>query len=390
MNKKNVLSETILIALITINIVSFVNVYLFNIYNSLFFYFKLLSMIIVVLIQNRFCKKDRGLILFVIVFLSYGLFTLFITEGGLGSVLTLFYSILVYFVIKRTDISNKSLKILMMLMILLNLFLVINSPSYYTRWFFNRGDYINSNTIGMVLMYTAIYCSIFLKRLNIKNANLYIVIIYGLSMYGLLNVQARGSLLALTSFIILDTFVSKRVWKNRRFSILFYVVLILTGLSIPYIYTKIYNAGLQFDIPFTEKSLYTGREAIWDNFYYQMRSNSLAVFFGLGSKAELWIGKDLNLHNNYLGVIANFGVIGFVLYYGFWWSQIQALFKKNQLESYQISLLMGFFVILVNGFFEISTLWHVMFFFNFMFLGLAMSGKNPKYSVKAIPDMRTN
>lgn len=379
--KKNHLSEKILITLITINIFSFINVHLFQIYDNLFFYLNLLSVIVIILIKNRYYKKDLQLIMFLFIFLSYGLLTLFITDGGIGSVLTPFYSILVFFVIKRTGISHKSLKMLTVIMILLNLFLVINSPGYYAKWFFNRDEYINSNTIGMVLMYTAIYSSIFLRRLKIKNAKLYIIIIYGLSIFGILNVQSRGSLLTLSSFIILDTFVSNKLWRNRRFVKLFYVILLGLGLSIPYIYTRMYNAGLQFDIPFTGKTLYTGREIIWNNFYHELSNNSMALIFGLGSNAELWSGRTLNLHNNYLGVIANFGVIGFVLYYVFWFSQIYSLFKKNQIESYQISLLVGFFSILVNGFFEISTLWHVMFFFNFMFLGLAMCENNFKQSI---------
>lgn len=381
MKIKNLLSDNFLVLLIVINLISFINISLFNIYDSLFFYVNLASIISIILLQNRFLKKDIELIMFLLFFLSYGLLTLFITDGGIGSVLTPFYSILVFLAIKRTGISRKSLKILTVIIILLNLFLVINSPGYYEKWFFNREEYINSNTIGMVLMYTAIYSSIFLRRLKYKNAKLYIFIIYGLSIVGLLNVQSRGSLLTLSSFIVLDTFVSNKLWRNGRFVKLFYLILLGLGLLIPYIYTRMYNSGLQFDIPFTGKTLYTGREIIWNNFYHELSNNNMSVFFGLGSNAELWSGRALNVHNNYLGVIANFGGIGFALYYGFWLSQIHSLFKKDQIESYQISLLVGFFSILVNGFFEISTLWHVMFFFNFMFLGLAMSEKNLKHSI---------
>lgn len=384
MKIKNILSEKTLLLLILINLVSFGNFFLFNIYQNLFFYINLLSIILVIVIQNRFYKKDMELLMFLLIFLSYGLLTLFITDGGFGSVLTPIYSILVYFVIKRTFISNKSLKIMMTSMIALNLFWVINSTGYYTRWFVNRERFINSNTIGMVLMYTAIYSSIFLRRLKIKKAKLYIILIYGLSIFGMLNVQSRGSLLTLASFIILDTFVSKKLWKNGKFPKIFFIILLVVGLTIPYIYTKMYYAGFQFNIPLTSKTLYTGREIIWNNFYYEMSKNSINVIFGLGSDTELWSGKVLNLHNNYLGVIANFGVIGFILYYGYWFIQIQMLYRKKIFNDYQISLLEGFFAVLISGFFEISTLWHVMFFFNFMFLGLAMSEKNPKYGDKYI------
>ena len=122
MKIKNLLSEKFLVLLIVINLISFLNTSLFNIYDSLFFYVNFASIISIILLQNRFIKKDIELIMFLLLFLSYGLLTLFITDGGIGSVLTPFYSILVYFVIKRTDIREKSVKIIMWLMIAVNLF----------------------------------------------------------------------------------------------------------------------------------------------------------------------------------------------------------------------------------------------------------------------------
>lgn len=375
MKIKNLLSEKFLVLLIVINLISFINISLFNIYDSLFFYINLASIISIILLQNRFFKKDIELIMFLLLFLSYGLLTLFITDGGIGSVLTPFYSILVYFVIKRTNIREKSVKFIMWLMIALNLFLYINSKGYYAKWYFNRETYINPNTIGMVIMYTCIYSSIFLRKLKIKKEKIWILTIFFVSILGILNVQSRGSLLALISFILFDTIVLKKIWKSKKFTLNFYIILVVIGVFIPYLYTKLYNSGFQFIIPFTNKPIYTGREAIWNNFYYEIGSNDLSLFFGLGSDADLWSGKSLNLHNNYLAVMANFGVIGFLLYYSFWFFQIKSFFKQRVIENYQVSLLLGFFAILINGFFEISTLWHVMFFLNFMFLGLAFDEK---------------
>lgn len=371
MKIKNTVSEKILVLLIAINIISFISVISFNIYNRAFFYINFFMICTIILIQNKFYKNDIKLIIFSIFFATYGLFTLLITGGGVGSVLTAFYSILVYFAIKKTYINDKNIKIIMYLMVFLNLFLTINSPNYYSKWYFNRDYYINSNTIGMVIMYTAMYSSIFLKRLEIKKARFYIIVIYTLSIIGILNVQSRGALLTLMSFIILDISFLKKIWKNIKFTKISYMIILVIGSYIPYMYTQLYNSGKNFVIPFTSKSMYTGREFIWNNFYNEISKNNLSVLWGLGSKADLGGGKSLNLHNNYLAVIANFGVIGFILYYGFWFFQIRLLLNRGKIGDYQISLLLVFFAILINGFIEVSTLWHVMFFFNFMSLGLA-------------------
>lgn len=375
MNRKNILSEKMLTSLVIINLIAFINFFLFNIYNNLFFYINLMSIFIIILIQDKFYKKDIETIIFLLFFLAYGFFSLFITNGGVGSVISAFYSMLVYFSIKKIHIRDKSIKIIMIFMIVLNVFLFISSPGYYIKWYFNREKYINSNTIGMVIMYTAVYSNVFLKKVKIKNSKLYSTFIYIISILGILNVQSRGSLLTLVSFLIFDILIPKRLWKKKCFSEFAYITILLVGLIIPYLYTQLYNSGLHFNIPFTQKSLYTGREIIWSNFYHEMDNNILAIFFGLGSNADLWSGNALNLHNNYLGIIANFGVIGFILYYGFWFVQIQSLFKKQKMQNYEVSLLMVFFSVLVSGFFEISTLWHTMFFFNFMSLGLVVEGK---------------
>lgn len=69
-----------------------------------------------------------------LVFFIYTIFTLLITDGGLGSVLTPLYSIFLFLVLKRSELDNKKLMTLTIVLIGVNLFLVINSPGYYNKW----------------------------------------------------------------------------------------------------------------------------------------------------------------------------------------------------------------------------------------------------------------
>ena len=72
-----------------------------------------------------------------------------------------------------------------------------------------------------------------------------------------------------------------------------------------------YTNNVQFEL--LGKSLYTGRVDIWINAENNLNNNITALLFGLGSKSNLFLNHDLNLHNNYLGIIVNFGLIGFII-----------------------------------------------------------------------------
>ena len=124
--------------------------------------------------------------------------------------------------------------------------------------------------------------------------------------------------------------------------------------------------------------MYSGREAIWLNFFNIVFDNVNNFLFGLGSKAELWENHRLNLHNNYLAIFTNFGLVGFLLYYGFLFKEILNISKNKNLKNYHLSSLLGFLSVLFYGFIEVTTFWFIMFFFNFLFFGIINSGVGDK------------
>lgn len=368
-NKKS-LACSILTILIVINCLAFFSKKGFDIYEKLAFFGNFIGLIIILYLYNQISKKDLLNIGFFLIFAFYTLTTLFINDGGIGSVITPLLGFLTLIVFKNIPLSNNNFKIILVALIILNLFLVINSNDYFEKSFANLGQYINSNTIGMVLFYTAIYIKILLKMYKFKYHTFITLVFYILSIYALLNTQSRGAIMALLLFIILDTFVPKRFWKSRLRLLLVFVVVIISGTIFPYIYTLLYKNNIELTLPFTAKSLYTGREDIWNNFFITMSLDLKNWFLGLGSKVELWENKDLNLHNNYLAILTNFGIIGFALYYGFIIKELKSFWKNINLKDYQISSLIGFLCILLYGFIEVTTLWYIMFFFNFLFFGI--------------------
>lgn len=374
--KVNSLGSGLLITLIIFNCISYFSKNIFNIYEGIAFYGNLMVLVLIVLIKGKVNKFEMRNYAFLLVFTIYGLFTLVINDGGIGSIVVPVYGFLTFIVFNIYKVNERQVKILLVTFIILNLYLVLNSNNYFEKSFYNYGQYINSNTIGMVLLYTAIYIKIFSYKLKIRFQRIISFIIYLLSIVAILNTQSRGAVFTLILFIFLDTLIPKNFWRNRRTTLTVFIAVIVSGTIFPFLYTLMYVNGIEYNIPFTSKDLYTGREVIWQNFFIEMSSDAKNWFLGLGSNAELWIGQDLNVHNNYLAILTNFGLFGYFLYHIFIIIAVRTSHKGKYMSEYQISLLIGFLCVLVSGFVEASILWFMMFFFNFMFLGLINNDYN--------------
>lgn len=368
---KNI-GNNILVLIIALNLLSFLDKKIFDIYESIFYYGNLLILIAVfVFLRTKITKEEIINIMFMLIILIYSTFTLFITKGGFGSVITLLYSYFLLLNLYKFKYDNKNIKRLLIVLILVNFYWAYNSTDYYIKSKFYREEYINSNTVGMLLMYTAIYIKIFLKKLNAKSYKFLVMFIYIISLWSIINVQSRGALISLIAFIVLDNLTPKKIWKYRKNTLFVFVTIIFLGTIFPFLYINMYLSGKDFLIPFVKKSLYTGRESIWVNFINLMGKKPISWLFGLGSRVNLWDYGSLNLHNNYLAIIANFGIIGYILYYYFIILQINNIYKYKHITNVSISSIIGFLCVLIIGYVEVSTLWHMMFFLNFMFLGLA-------------------
>lgn len=360
----------VLLLFVVFNCIAFVSNKLFNLYDHYSPYIVGI-MVIIFFFKRSLLKSSLKSIAYVVFFAVYALSTLFLTGGGLGSVMDVVDSMLVIIICSEYYLSDQSLRRLIILLVCLSLFVISKSHGYYLKSLYDKTNFINSNTMAQVVMYTCIYVSIFLKKIRHRFRVPVILGLYVLGVWGIFNFQSRGTLSTFLLFIILDYAVPKRFFKNKFRTLLSVGLVLSLGLTFPYVYTTLYNNGVNFSIPFTTKSLYTGRELIWNNFYNSLGENMTNWLFGLGSHAQLWVGHSQNLHNNYLSVIASFGVIGFAMYYGFIFIQIKSVCEGPFVSDYTVSLLIGFLCVLMDGFVEVSTLWDVMLFFNFMFLGLA-------------------
>ena len=91
---KQTLANYVILFMIILDLISYINLVLYNTY-GLFFLYLNLAFIIVILAIHKLNKTDFKLIISTLVYLIYSLVLIFINQSGLGSIIIVPYSFMV-------------------------------------------------------------------------------------------------------------------------------------------------------------------------------------------------------------------------------------------------------------------------------------------------------
>lgn len=360
------LTENIYIIYLLITFLSTVHIEIFNVFKTYTDYICLFFVALMILSKNRIYENDVRLFLpALIVFPVVVLFN----KGGIGSIVTIFSGYLMFFAFPNSGITKNGKKKMLCLAILFLLFSFFKSFLYRSDWQYHRFNDINPNTMGMYVMFSIAIVIAFLD-FKIQKNRIILFVIFLLSLVSLINYESRGCLFS-TILLVCLLISYKKVNRRLLFGII--IMILIIGTIFPIIYVNLYRSGKT--LTFLNKSLYTGREIIWDGMFFDFEKNANSWIIGLGSHIG---GGDLNIHNNYFAVIVNFGLIGYVLYYGFILSRLKlAIFNSNDDENVKYALIFVV-TILVLGFTEVTSLWSLMYPFSYLFLSLSSNSCKKK------------
>ena len=366
MNKTSNTIGKIFVILILLTTVTLVNVNVFERYANMALYVNFAFAMFGLVLCRKFRTHNFSYIALTSVYL---LLSVLVSNGGIGSVITFIVPLLLLTSFSFLKFSRKSRRAL----ILIGLFTVLILFAYSFPYSANFRAYfdtkINSNTLGMFIMFFfMIVCvCIDLSRAKMK---LLVTLMLVISIWGMYNYESRGTTLAVCCFALTLMLPSKFFTRNSFFTIVF--LLIALGTAFPVVYLHLYNIGYTAEV--FGKSLYTGREGIWSTMFSLMKDDTLKILFGMGSKTVLW-NHALNVHNNFFNIIVNFGVFGFVIYYAFILQQIWNAAKNIKNPTVRKSLSMFVCSVLILGFSETTSLWSVIFPFAYFGLIVANSEK---------------
>lgn len=231
--------------------------------------------------------------------------------------------------------------------------------------------WINSNTLGMTVLFSTITIVILLKSFNIGLLkDILIGLLYMTSLIAIWILSSDTTFILLILFGILDNFIPKKLFQASKsnFSSIIFALIVAVMPLISYL------------IAYSQKiDLFSGREKIWNEFFNGWLSDPKAILLGKEPFYASTIGKgELGIHNGYLSVLANFGLIGYFLFFGFLLYLLYKAWSPKLFHSKrEISFLIGFFCICIHGMMEKSLVASSWFPILYMFVGLTISEQKP-------------
>lgn len=353
------------VILIVLTTISIINTSIFKVYASTALYVNILFSILGLLLFRVELSKTSVLYLSLVAVCI--LLSLFMTNGGIGSVVTFLAPLLLLVVYSHLYFTKYARRILLGLGIVGILILFLYSFQYNANYKIYLKTKLNPNTLSMFTMFFFMIVCVFGQfRHKLSYLGAFILLI--LSIYGMYNYESRGTTVALCCFVLMNM-TPKRLY-NRKVFFVFTVLLILAGTAFPFVYLGLYKSG--YTVKIFGKPLYTGRERLWSKMFALMSDDFVKILFGMGSNTALW-EHDLNVHNNFFNIIVNFGVVGYLLYYTFILNQIWNVSKYISQPVIRKSLTMFLCFVIVLGFSETTSLWAVIFPFAYFGLILANS-----------------
>ena len=325
--------------------------------------FALLSFTIMVTLFKQSTKislvtaYSKIVLSFVIMFIVYMALSFYFRRSFEGFV-PLMYSFMFCFMIANINLEEKVLKRLYITMLVVFLLWIVRIYNYYGYFMVSIYDLgkvntLNSNLVGMIILLLTILLCALSDKLGIKKNVQLIICVMGI--WGIWNAATRGSLMAFLVFLLLNYCIPKRIFRQKSVMLLLYSTIFMVGFIFPIVYVYISKIGVGLNSFLNMKGLFSGRQLVWDECFYLLKQSMRNLLFGIGNyngNEMLYLSADGNsMHNWYLKMIYSFGLIGISLYFIFIFLMIRNVYK-NKVSNVQITFLLGFMAILVNGYFE--------------------------------------
>lgn len=326
---------------------------------------------------------DKLEVTYTLLILAYFIFAVLFTNGGVGSIFAPIASMALIIVIKNCRMSLNIFLAIKVLFVFIFLMCLIKCRSYFVNWDEANIESFNPNTLGFLTAYSSMFLLIVSKNTTKYLIKVFKLFFIFLTIMAIWQYRSRASLIMFLSFLIFKA-IPFKLKKNRRFTLLIYMGILAIGILVPYIMTLSMNRSIVVGIPvldkFFSKGFYTGRELIWNNFFIEMSKSTVNWIIGVGSHVNIMYNGEtnINLHNIYLLILMNFGGIGFILYYGFYFLQIKRIFSRGRPSDFQINLIYGAFSFFILGVFETTSLWIPFILFMSILWGMA-GGVNFKF-----------
>ncbi|MCR5108914.1 MAG: hypothetical protein K6B28_12230 [Lachnospiraceae bacterium] len=320
--------------------------------------------------------KNREFIFILILLLITGI-NLLIVRSGLGAFFVAADFILIFYLSGYISFNRKYLMILSGMYVLLLLYWFVFA---YDRLFADIAYFgYNTNTGATFTIYTLLCAFLFLVILKEKYeiAGLFMTVLMVKGFQLALWHRARGAFVMLIMFTLLYFIVPKKLWAKNGFYKFIWIFATAGSLVFVAFYIILGTTGINFNIPFFYKSLFSGRELIWREFFELFVKKPLT---GIGTNVTIESFFEFNVHNamyNFLvidGIIVFAGIL--VLIY-----ERAALYKRSvSLSRVSMCAFCILMAVFIESFFDVDLIWadyalNLLYLVTMINSGSALDGK---------------
>jgi len=309
-------------------------------------------------------KKDKDLFIVAALLIITGL-NLVIVKSGYGAYFTPANFILIFYAADKLRFSKLQLKIMSGIYLAMLMFwLIVLYPGYF-------GTYdalfpLNTNGAATFSIYTFLCAYILLDDLFEKYKIMGVVIAILFVRVIRLDIwhRARGAFVILTLFAIFYYLIPRTFWNSNKKIIVLMSFATIGSLCFVFFYTLLGKTGFNLFIPVFYKNVFSGREAIWYEFFMHFKNMPLT---GVGTNFTIESFQEFNVHNAMYDILAIHGVIVFAGTLYFVFKRMTAFREKiinNRMAYCAFSIIIAVFF---ESYIDVDLIW-VDYALNLLFL----------------------
>lgn len=244
--------------------------------------------------------------------------------------------------------------------------------SVYTWMFADYSNFaMNTNTAATFTVFSMLCAFVLFELLYKKHkiAGLFMTIAlvkcFQLSLYH----RSRGAFIMLGMFFVLRFIVPKKWWEIKSLFYILCVIATFGSLLFVAFYIWLGTTGVNFQMPFFYKNIFSGREAIWLEFWNLFKAKPLT---GIGTNVTITSFFEFNVHNAMYNILVIHGVLVFA-------GTIFLMYRRLCINRLNISkrpvalcAMAAVFAVCIESFFDVDLIW-ANYSLNIFFLLLTMN-----------------
>ncbi len=252
-------------------------------------------------------------------------------------------------------------------------------------WFFGVytwmfADYtsfaMNTNTAATFTMFSMLCAFAFFDELYEKNALAGLLITtalvkcFQIALYH----RSRGAFIMLGVFFVLRFIVPKKVWERKWFSNMMFIIATFGSLAFVAFYIWLGTTGVNFKMPFFYKNIFSGREAIWLEFWNYFKQKPLT---GIGTNVTISSFFEFNVHNAMYNIVVIHGLPVFALMIFIMFRRFSKCRKDIVSRKAALCAMTAVFAVFIESFFDVDLIW-TNYTVNLLFLLLVMNSQKKR------------